>query len=98
MQKKRYDLSARKLQFNIGDPVWVYDPIRKVGVCTKLTMPWKGPAVIVKVLDDVHYKVKRSKIKAAVVHHSDRLAPYRGNNLPTWVEQQKALLESQGSC
>ena len=92
LQKKHYDLRARRQIFNVGDPVWIYDPQRKIGVCSKLTSPWKGPAVVVKVIDDVHYKVKRSKLKPATVYHSDRLAQYRRRNLPTWVGQQKALL------
>ncbi|CAC5420431.1 Transposon Ty3-I Gag-Pol polyprotein,Transposon Ty3-G Gag-Pol polyprotein [Mytilus coruscus] len=59
-QKKRYDINAKKRYFKRGEAVWIYDPIRKKGVCSKLTPKWKGPFVIEKRIDDVTYRVKRS--------------------------------------
>ncbi|XP_063408797.1 uncharacterized protein LOC134692276 [Mytilus trossulus] len=54
-QKKRYDLNAKKRIFKRGEAVWIYDPIRKKGVCSKLTPKWKGPFIIEKRIDDVTY-------------------------------------------
>jgi hypothetical protein len=38
-----------------GQPVWTYEPARKVGICSKLTSPWKGPFIIEKQIDDVTF-------------------------------------------
>ena len=84
---------AKKHSLKAGELVWVHDPVRKIGVCTKLTSPWKGPAIVVKRIDDVNYKIKRGKAKAGLVYHIDHLVPYKGRNMPFWIEQQKVLLE-----
>lgn len=84
-RKKHYDLKASKRSFKVGQPVWLYEPGRKVGVCTKLTSPWKGPYIIEKKIDDVTYRVKRSIRQPSRVHHIDKLALYSGRNIPSWT-------------
>ena len=86
-QKRHYDLRAKKRALPIGQPVWIYEPLRKVGVCTKLTSPWKGPFVITRRIDDVHYLVKRNKHQNPRVYHVDRLMEYRGGRVPDWMKR-----------
>jgi hypothetical protein len=54
-QKRHYDLKAVKRTLQVGQPVWLYDASKKVGVCHKLTSKWKGPYVITRKLDDITY-------------------------------------------
>ena len=83
-QKKYYDSKAEVRKFYEGQPVWLYDASKKVGVCSKLTCKWKGPYVITKKIDDVTCLVKRSQKQPGKVYHTDRLLPYRGRNPPKW--------------
>jgi hypothetical protein len=36
-QKRHYDLKAKKRLFKKGQPVWTYEPTRKVGIYNKFT-------------------------------------------------------------
>lgn len=45
-QKKRYDLNVKKRHFKMETAVWVYDPIRKKGMCLKFKPTWKGAFII----------------------------------------------------
>jgi hypothetical protein len=68
-----------------GQPVWTYEPARKVGICNKLTSPWKGPFIIEKQIDDVTYRVKKSARQPSRMYHVDRLALYQGRNIASWA-------------
>ena len=97
-QKRRYDLKAKKNNFSKGQLVWIYDPSRKIGRCPKLTSRWKGPYIIEKKIDDVTYRVKRTLRQPSSVYHIDRLASYRGKNVPTWaVKYRKTLVTEKES-
>ena len=85
-QKKHYDQGARKRELQLGQAVWLHDPTRKIGVCSKLLPKWKGPYVVVRKIDDLTYMVKRSPRQQAKVYHIDRLLPYKGRNPPTWYK------------
>ena len=88
-QKRHYDLKAFKRDFSVGQPVWLYDASKRMGVCHKLTSKWKGPYVVTRKLDDITYLMKRSKKQAGKVYHVDRLLPYRGRNPPIWYSKEK---------
>ena len=91
-QKRNYDLRARKRPIPIGQPVWVHQPTRKVGICPMMTSPWKGPYLVIKRLDDVTYKIKKSKTSPGLVTHIDRLATYKGTKMPAWMVQERDSL------
>ncbi|VDH99871.1 Hypothetical predicted protein [Mytilus galloprovincialis] len=87
-QKKYYDQSAKKRELIAGQPVWLHDPTRKPGVCSKLLPKWKGPFIVLKKIDDLIYMVKKSPRQPAKVYHIDRLIPYKGRNPPTWYKDK----------
>lgn len=84
-QKRYYDLKAKKKFFRKGEAVWTYEPARKVGVCSKLTSPWKGPYIVEKQIDDVTYRIKKSARHPSKIYHVDRMSPYHGRNVPSWA-------------
>ena len=94
-RKRKYDLKASKQSLEPGQPVWLYNPTRRVGVCSKLTSKWKGPYVVIRKLDDVTYLVKNSPKQRAKVYHIDRLIPYRSRNPPRWFDKAKVKGGSQ---
>ncbi|GBM02378.1 Retrovirus-related Pol polyprotein from transposon 412 [Araneus ventricosus] len=82
-QKDRriYDAKHRPVNYNPGDLVWIFTPVRKVGLSEKLLKKYFGPYQVVRKLSEVTYEVqdfdpltKRRKIKDIV--HVVRMKPY----------------------
>ena len=46
--------------FKAGDLVWVYNPKRRKGLFPKLTCDWEGPCVLVKQINELLYRVRKS--------------------------------------
>jgi len=79
--KIRYDQRARKINFNIGQKVWFYNPRRVRGKSPKLQRNWEGPYEIVRKLSDVVFGIRKSNRHRCKVVHSDRLAPFHERSL-----------------
>ena len=88
--KRYYDASVREMSYKRGDPVWLYNPQRKKGISPKFQRPWHGPNIVMKKIKDVIYRVQLSPhTKPKVIHHN-RLAPYQGQNIQNWLQNQDA--------
>ena len=89
-QKKHYDCKSRRRKaYHKGQVVWLHDPARKVGVCTKLVNKWKGPFLVTRTVDDLVCMVKRTPKGKPKAYHIDRLYPYSGNKIPTWICKER---------
>jgi hypothetical protein len=67
--KRCYDVGSTKKVFECGDAVWLYNPQRKKGISPKLARDWDGPYVVVKRINDLLYRVRKSaNSKSRVVH------------------------------
>lgn len=86
-RKKYYDVRAKHRCLEMGQPVWMHDPTRRIGVCSKLSNRWNGPYLVEKKLDDLTFLIRTSPSKPPKAVHIDRLLPYRGENLPKWMER-----------
>ncbi|CAG2228493.1 unnamed protein product [Mytilus edulis] len=79
--------------FKVGQLVWLNDPTRKIGVCSKLSAKWKGPYIITKCMDDTTYIVKKTAKQMAKAYHVNRLMSYEGQKLPMekecWICPEK---------
>jgi len=82
--KTRYDWHSREVKYNVGDHVWLHNPLRKRGLSPKLQSPWEGPYEILQVMSDVTYKIRRGPQKRSRVVHADRLWRYYGPGLFSW--------------
>ena len=58
--KLRYDVGTTKAVFSEGDAVWLYNPKRRKGVSPKLTCDWEGPYVVLKRINELLYRVRKS--------------------------------------
>ena len=97
-QKRHYDLQAKRRTFSVGDAVWVHDPSRRLGVCSKLAPQWKGPFIVTKKIDDLIFLVKNSSTATAKAIHIDRLTAYHGTKIPPWlVSVRNRLMDQQPS-
>ena len=50
--------------------------------------PWEGPYLVVSVLSDVTYRIQRRRRAKAKVIHADRLKPYLGPALRSWISEE----------
>ena len=71
--KRRYDVGASDDTFKAGDLVWVYNPKRRKGLSPKLTCDWEGPCVIVKQINELLYRVRKSNRDKPRLIHRNRL-------------------------
>ncbi|GFW27160.1 hypothetical protein TNCV_93861 [Trichonephila clavipes] len=78
--KTRYETKATGHQFKEGDKVWFYNPTRRKGLSPKLQSHWDGPYTILKIINDVVIRIRKSTNSKPRVVHYDRLAPYYGHN------------------
>ena len=79
-QKKHYDRAGKgSTRYKVGDPVWLHDPTKRVGLSPKLRPTWDGPYIIIKQLTDVTFRIQKGPRCKPKVVHCDRLKPYRGD-------------------
>ncbi|CAC5419025.1 unnamed protein product [Mytilus coruscus] len=92
-QKRDYDLNSNCKVYEVGDIVFKIDSARKIRVCPKLKVPWKGPFVVAEIKSHVLYKI-RNKKTSEVIHH-DRLKLSQIRDLPVWTQRlKKRILEN----
>ena len=60
-QKTLYDSSVRGTPLKLGDFVWLHSPAVPRGQSHKLHRPWQGPFTIVKVINNVTYRIQCKK-------------------------------------
>ncbi|OON16296.1 hypothetical protein X801_07893, partial [Opisthorchis viverrini] len=56
-QKGYYDKAAQDMLFNLGDWVWLYEPVPPTGTPAKFHGAWKGPYTIDQAVTDVTYRL-----------------------------------------
>ena len=93
-QKRNYDKRASSKPFRVGDSVWLNNVRRRKGRNPKLDCPWEGPYLVVSVLSDVTYRIKRNRRTKPKVIHADRLKPYLGPALESWISQKEKPIVS----
>ena len=95
-QKKNYDRRTAESTIREGDFVWLFNPARRKGVCSKLQLRWEGPYLVLKRLSDVVVRIQRSKSSKMRVVHVDRLKPYQGRPIETWNRSEESPVEALG--
>ncbi|GFU23068.1 transposon Tf2-9 polyprotein [Trichonephila clavipes] len=79
--RRRYDSKHQMVSYAPGDLVWVYNPVRKVGLSEKLLRRYFGPYQVLRRLSAVTYEVQdfdpaSRKRKLREVVHVLRMKPY----------------------
>lgn len=86
--KAYYDASHRILDFEDGQQVKVFTPVRKVGKSEKLLLKWHGPYIIKQKISEVDYLIKKGttpNAKEDIVHVS-RILPFHD----PWLNREMA--------
>lgn len=92
-QKRLYDQRKHGKPYEPGDFVWLYNPVRKKGITTKLSCNWYGPFKVIKRLSDTIYRIQKNKKAVPRVVHYDRLKLYRGDNTASWKSDEPKMVE-----
>ena len=72
--KRLFDQKLTMYRFQEGDPVYLFRSVAQRGQYYKFIRPWK-PAVIIKKLSDLNYRVRVFGGKKSIVVHHNRLKP-----------------------
>ena len=79
--KRRYDIGTSRAVFDVGDAVWLYNPKRRKGVSPKLSCDWEGPYLVLKRVNELLYRVRKSANAKPRVVHRNRLWRYLGDTI-----------------
>ncbi|UYV80275.1 hypothetical protein LAZ67_18002262, partial [Cordylochernes scorpioides] len=79
--KLRYDAHHRNIIYQPGVLVWIYIPVRKVGLSEKLMRHYFGPYKVTRKISDVTYEVEtfgdqHGRRKTKEIVHICRMKPY----------------------
>ena len=85
LNKRDYDLRKFQCCYEVGDFVYVLDPSYQPGLSKKLQPIFKGPYLVVKVLNALLYKLRGRK-NEIVVHHN-RLQACEDRFIPLWMRR-----------
>ena len=83
--KHRYDHWSQVSEYSPGAKIWFFNPRRTKGRCPKLTSPRQGPGVVLAQISDVVIKIKMGPRAFPRIVHADRLRPYKGDLMPSWL-------------
>jgi hypothetical protein len=82
--KDRYDNKHRNIEFQVGDKVKIFTPVRKVGRSEKLLLRWFGPYYVTRKIGEVDYEIQKGPNKNAkkdivhvsrILHYNDAWTP-----------------------
>jgi hypothetical protein len=68
--------------------VWYYSPRKFVGRSPKWQRNFSGPFLIIRQLGPVLFVIQRSKRSKELVVHADKLKPYLGETIPSWLNHE----------
>ena len=96
--KEQYDKNVYTEDYKVGQRVWVYFPVVKVGDAHKLTKKFSGPFIITEKVRPKNFKVMRGHdlkpLKNMV--HVDRLKPYVDRQIvPPAPEDLDQILDNE---
>jgi len=86
-QRSQYDVKISSSPYKAGDLVWYLSENRKEGICPKLQPLYKGPALVLKMLNEVNFQVQLDSAGTTRVLHHDKLKPYQGKVKLSWAKQ-----------
>ena len=80
-RKEVYDRKIEGEPYHVGDQVWLYSPAVPRGHSRKFHKPWMGPFKIVKVMNEMVYRIQYvNQPRKLIVVHFNRLKPYKTNH------------------
>jgi hypothetical protein len=84
--KRYYDRRANERGFDPGDLVYLFNPVKKRGQCSKFWSLWVGPFKIVALLSRLNYRIMNQKVNESVVHVNRLQRAYKQGS---WKAKEK---------
>ena len=72
-QKRYHDRKLSYESYEVGEKVYVFFPVKKIGCSSKLTSYWRGPYEVKERITELLYKVTCGRAGSDQVIHCDRL-------------------------
>ncbi|UYV76850.1 hypothetical protein LAZ67_14002195, partial [Cordylochernes scorpioides] len=101
--KRLYDAKHREVSYQPGDKVWIFIPVRKIGISEKLIKRYFGPYRVTRRISDVTYEVesldttnRRRKPKEIV--HVVRMKNYRDPDEQLDLPEDEPAVWQRGRC
>ncbi|UYV77192.1 K02A2.6-like [Cordylochernes scorpioides] len=90
--KERYDKKHQEVTYKEGDLVWVFTPVRTVGLSEKLLKRYFGPYRVIRKISSVNYQVEgvtntRRRRKTQDIVHVVRMKPYHDPEVQEQIAQ-----------
>ncbi len=92
-EKDWYDRKCHGARFTNGDVVWLHNPHVKRGLCRKLHKPFHGPWKIVKVINDVLYRIQLLQGRKRKVVHFNRLKRHPPDCAECQAQEQHVVVD-----
>ncbi|UYV81653.1 K02A2.6-like, partial [Cordylochernes scorpioides] len=91
-EKERYDKKHQEVTYKEGDLVWVFTPVRTVGLSEKLLKRYFGPYRVIRKISSVNYQVEgvkntRRRRKTQDIVHVVRMKPYHDPEVQEQIAQ-----------
>ena len=93
-QAEIYDAKLSFYQYQVGDLVWVALEGCRPDLSPKLQAAYRGPCIIVYKYNDLNYRVQLSQFGLERVLHHNKLKPYEGENIPSWIQTVRSIIRS----
>ena len=92
-QAKIYDAKLSFYQYQVGDLVWVALEGCRPGLSPNLQAAYRGlyrgPCCK---YNDLNYRVQLSQFGLERVLHHNKLKPYEGENIPSWIQTVRSMI------
>ncbi|UYV82343.1 hypothetical protein LAZ67_21001753, partial [Cordylochernes scorpioides] len=90
--KERYDKKHQEVTYKEGDLVWVFTPVRTVGLSEKLLKRYFWPYRVIRKISSVNYQVEgvtntRRRRKTQDIVHVVRMKPYHDREVQEQIAQ-----------
>ncbi|GFW94298.1 transposon Ty3-I Gag-Pol polyprotein [Trichonephila clavipes] len=95
--RRRYDSKHQMVSYAPGDLVWVYTPVRKVGLSEKLLRRYFGPYQVLRRLSAVTYEVldeSRSFFRVHTGYFSNIPKCIKAEFIASWACSQSSVVSS----
>ena len=88
-QKTYYGRSKYGSNYKVGQEALVFNRTVKKGETRKFTSFYRGPYIIVEIINDLNFKVEDKKTRKSIKFHYDRLKKYKTREKPFTPEPQR---------
>ena len=90
-QKTYYDCSKYGPNYTVGEKVLVFNPTVNKGETRKFTSFYRGPYIIVEIMNDLNFKIEDKQTRKTIKIHYDRLKKYKTREKPITPEPEAKL-------